>query len=464
MGVCLSFSMITKPKMAYDVNGNLTKDLDRDIVTIKYNLLNLPEIIQFKNGNQIRNTYYASGQKLNTRYFTVYNYTSQPILTVGEVYDISDIVQLNDEVYVDGDDYIGNIEYGYYGDFYYGQLNDSYNWFKRVSNQEGYVDNLYYTIFNYYRRDHLGNNREVWRAPWSYGTTNVAASTIQRTQYYPSGLPWASNSGDNPWMQNKKYNGKEFVEMHGLDEYDSEARWFYPAIMRTTTIDPLAEKYYSISPYAWCGNNPENAIDPDGMDIWEVNNKGEIVNRIKDKTQDAFYMVAKDADGKYQRTYATDKEGNKTFNTISFEYGTIESQKKIKLNSTESFDVYKVRGDENGTKLFEFMGEHVSGSGSLVEVSQIKTGIEGDKGLNFISTSHQERKESGQSQLFVGQLYTYTIREMNHTHPTNLNPSGLDGDEGFSNSVTTYLKKYGLNVPTFNIYHVPTKKYIPFGK
>lgn len=53
-----------------------------------------------------------------------------------------------------------------------------------------------------------------------------------------------------------KYNSKEFVEMHGLDEYDSEARWYYPAICRTTTMDPLAEKYYSTSPYAWCGNNP----------------------------------------------------------------------------------------------------------------------------------------------------------------------------------------------------------------
>ncbi len=55
--------------------------------------------------------------------------------------------------------------------------------------------------------------------------------------------------------------------MHGLDEYDSEARWYYPAIMRTTTIDPLAEKYYSISPYAWCGNNPIIAIDPTGEDV-----------------------------------------------------------------------------------------------------------------------------------------------------------------------------------------------------
>jgi len=30
------------------------------------------------------------------------------------------------------------------------------------------------------------------------------------------------------------------------------------------TVDPLAEKYYSISPYAYCHDNPVNKIDPDG--------------------------------------------------------------------------------------------------------------------------------------------------------------------------------------------------------
>jgi hypothetical protein len=31
-------------------------------------------------------------------------------------------------------------------------------------------------------------------------------------------------------------------------------------------MDPMAEKYYSISPYTYCNNNPVNVIDPDGRD------------------------------------------------------------------------------------------------------------------------------------------------------------------------------------------------------
>ncbi len=34
-------------------------------------------------------------------------------------------------------------------------------------------------------------------------------------------------------------------------------------------MDPLAEKYYSISPYAWCANNPINVVDLNGMNYNE---------------------------------------------------------------------------------------------------------------------------------------------------------------------------------------------------
>ena len=42
-----------------DSNGNMTADLDRDIVAIRYNMLNLPDTVQFRNGSAIVNYYTA---------------------------------------------------------------------------------------------------------------------------------------------------------------------------------------------------------------------------------------------------------------------------------------------------------------------------------------------------------------------------------------------------------------------
>lgn len=46
-------------------------------------------------------------------------------------------------------------------------------------------------------------------------------------------------------------------------------RFYSSDIQRWTTPDPLAEKYYDLSPYAFCNNNPINFVDPDGMDWYE---------------------------------------------------------------------------------------------------------------------------------------------------------------------------------------------------
>ena len=175
--------------------------------------------------------------------------------------------------------YIDNQEYRIYD----GNLQSPY--LLKVYNPEGYSESLNGSwTFNYYRKDHLGSIREVWRAAYiRAGGTNIAAATIQQTQYYPSGLPWSEGLNTNQPML---YNGKEFVEMHGLDTYDYGARGYYPALGRFTSIDPLAEKYYSISPYAYCANNPVNMIDPNGMETYTTHDAGEIkdfLNEIKAK-------------------------------------------------------------------------------------------------------------------------------------------------------------------------------------
>ncbi len=163
--------------------------------------------------------------------------------------------------------YVGNMEYSGYIKTN-GTRTRSLD---RVHNPEGYANNFnnpyMSACFYYFRRDHLGNTREVWQAPsivYAQGNAISPASVVQRTQYYPGGLPWSE--GLVPGWQPYKYNGKEFVEMHGYDTYDYGARGYYAAIGRFGTVDPLAEKYYWISPYAYCMNNPVKYVDLDGRD------------------------------------------------------------------------------------------------------------------------------------------------------------------------------------------------------
>ena len=49
---------------------------------------------------------------------------------------------------------------------------------------------------------------------------------------------------------------------------DFGARHYSPSLSRWLVPDPMNEKYYDVSPYAYCANDPVNLVDPDGMDIF----------------------------------------------------------------------------------------------------------------------------------------------------------------------------------------------------
>ena len=118
--------------------------------------------------------------------------------------------------------------------------------------------------FRYFVKDHLGNNRVV----------NNGSTVYQRTHYYPFGGPYA-DVGTASDYQPYKYNGKELDLMHGLNTYDYGARQYDPILCRWDRVDPLAEKYYGTSPYAYCGNNPVIRVDGDGRiwdTVWDVAN------------------------------------------------------------------------------------------------------------------------------------------------------------------------------------------------
>ena len=61
------------------------------------------------------------------------------------------------------------------------------------------------------------------------------------------------------------YTGKEAQNPDFSTGYtDFGARQYSPTLRRWMTPDPLSEKYYGVSPYAFCNNNPVNFVDPDG--------------------------------------------------------------------------------------------------------------------------------------------------------------------------------------------------------
>ena len=118
--------------------------------------------------------------------------------------------------------------------------------------------------------------------------------------------------------------------------------------MRTTTIDPLAEKYYSISPYAWCGNNSVRVVDPDGRTIyvyhWVSDNNGGGTwkkGHLNDNTQKLLETFAKTEVGfKFLSQFA--KAGQKI--------GDIEFKKDGKFaNHNLNFNEYDSYGSDAGT-------------------------------------------------------------------------------------------------------------------
>ena len=240
----------------YDRNGNMTSDLNRRISSVSYNRQNRPVRIKHSGGTETF-TYLPDG-------------TKRERTALGKDWSLSRT------------EYRGNLVCA--------------------------DDSLKYILFDggliamdgsspeylFFLRDHLGSVRVVARSD---------GKVVQVNHYYPYGMAYASgrmsgNAEAHPVTgeggnvidgdleigggtggmelarpgasQPYRFLGNELYTSNSLGLYDFSARMYDPTLGRFLSVDPMAEGYRHLSPYAYCAGNPVVYVDKDGQVIGRV--------------------------------------------------------------------------------------------------------------------------------------------------------------------------------------------------
>ena len=184
---------------------------------MSYNLCNLPKQITTVNSKIVKYTYFADGTK-----FKAVNAAGNGFAYTGSLrWSVQNGVLTPESVAITG------------GRALYNDVDEPWS-------------------VNYYITDHLGSVRAV---------TDADGEVLDTYDYMPYGSEFTSDT-DN--ITDYRFTGKEKQLMFGNSNvYDSFAR-FQNTYGRFMSIDPKAEEFYHISPYAYCAGDPVNMVDPDG--------------------------------------------------------------------------------------------------------------------------------------------------------------------------------------------------------
>ena len=157
----------------------------------------------------------------------------------------------------------------------------------------------------YYLTDHLGSSSYI---------TDDRGSVTQTMAYLPFGESWVDITHNNPAYETTyKFTGKEKDEETGFNYFG--ARYYYDELSIWLSVDPMAHKYPSLSPYNYCANNPIKYIDPDGMKI-DPASKAEWKNqrrRLKQLRNNEYPGVKKEAIRRTLKTMSTLKKSKQMY-------------------------------------------------------------------------------------------------------------------------------------------------------
>ena len=248
---------------------------------------------------------------------------------------------------------------------------------------------------HYHITDHLGSVRAV--------VDGSTGQVVETNDYYPFGKRWDSSSSVTSPDNRFRFNGKEDQSEFGSSLSDYGARQYSTYDGRWLAMDPLAEKYYSYSPYAFCNNNPVNLVDLDGRGIYQIDSLGYITLINDTKTTHELFHI--------------DNNGNKRNITLS------NSDALSALSTSDSQNISKYITQSNVDDIFRiflFAANNISAEWALHR---------GQENAFVIGTSHEKSGVAAYHILADTELKRLPIASV-HSHPntTDLTTMGYTSE------------------------------------
>ena len=112
----------------------------------------------------------------------------------------------------------------------------------------------------FFHPDHLGS------ASW---ITDMSGQPVQHLQYMPFGGDYLDQQDPNTdYSERFRFTGKERDAETGYDYFG--ARYYSSSLGIWLSVDPMSDKYPSLSPYVYCADNPMRLVDLKGETIWII--------------------------------------------------------------------------------------------------------------------------------------------------------------------------------------------------
>ena len=193
-----------------------------------------------------------------------------------------------------------------------------------------------------------------------------------------------------PPAESHTFSAKEKDSETGLSYFG--ARYYSSDLSIWLSVDPMSDKYPSLSPYVYCADNPVKLVGPDGEDVWITGDEWELAfKQLKSSTNLKLSRDSKTGKISYSGEVKTESDAIQTVNPLLLSgidfYGNMEVF--TSPNGVAQYSLKQNIGKDN-CMLHEVTEGFEAGKISLMNNINIEPAIPGNPTYHLYEQAHNQ--------------------------------------------------------------------------